>query len=83
MSEQIKRTIDDSGRISLPGIILEKLGWKINDIIELTALNGTLLLERIAEYEEPLCSVCGEAVGNIRLKGIDYCTVCVEEVEGT
>ncbi len=49
------RTIDDLGRVVLPFALIEPLGLKKHDAVEIKAVEGGILIAPAA----PSCSVCG------------------------
>jgi len=77
-----KFTIDDFGRLVIPGKLRTLLNWELGSKIDMYYADGNTAILQLAkeESELTLCAVCEEADGTIMVKGVFICNDCVNNV---
>jgi AbrB family transcriptional regulator, transcriptional pleiotropic regulator of transition state genes len=70
------RRIDQLGRVVVPIELRRTLGIHEGDLLEVSADNGRLILQKAA----PECALCGRADDLVDLRAKHLCRECVREI---
>ena len=83
MTEQkaVARSMDDLGRVVIPGDIREALGWGTGTKLEVTISDITVKTVVIREIS-PCCSLCREESENlVKVEKGYICTECATKIK--
>ena len=83
MTEPIVTAIDEKGNLNIPNELRKHLNWGTGDEIEISCLNGLVMLELSRQYDGPLCVICDKPERVTRINGRDICKSCVEGVRNS
>jgi len=74
------RKIDELGRIVLPIVLRQEMGWDIRDslLVAHDAENGTVTLKLYEKSSKPICNLCKANEPKVTLNGIGICESCIE-----
>ena len=82
MENIFTRTIDELGRIIIPGEIRSKFGWGERDTLSFQCVDGnTLMLQLSEKYPGQKCVFCGATTAVATVKEKDICGGCVEIIK--
>lgn len=70
------KKIDSLGRIVIPSEIRNTLGIQTNDMIEMTIIDGQLMLSK----HQQNCQLCKSTEDLVRYKNFLVCKSCLEEL---
>ena len=80
MEQATIRTIDELGRVILPGHLLQKLGWATGDKLRYTRTRNSLILSMAQQHEGPRCVMCNRLEREVCINGNDICGSCLQEI---
>jgi transcriptional pleiotropic regulator of transition state genes len=82
MKNIFTRTIDELGRIVIPGEIRSGFGWGERDTLSFQCVDSnTLMLKLSKKYLGQKCVFCGATTTVTTIKEKDVCGGCLEEIK--
>jgi len=74
-------TIDDIGRIVIPGELRHMLGWQPGTQLSMYYAGSDVALLKLAKEKGPkTCDICEEADSSIMIKGYKICNSCAKYI---
>ena len=73
-------TMDELGRVLLPGQVRRRNGWKAGTKVEVhTGLGGVVTLKLFEVSQEDICNICESDQTVAMAKGFKICASCLQE----
>lgn len=70
----MKQTLHATGNLNIPAELLNQLGWKENDLIEIMLLFDKIILTKAI----PSCVFCRSALELVKIGEYHICKNCIE-----
>ena len=80
MEQPTVKTIDELGRVILPGKLMQKLGWGQGDELTFSNTSRAIVLSLSRRHEGPRCVICKKLEQEVKLRvnGSDICSGCMQ-----
>lgn len=73
----MQKRVDHLGRVVLPAKLRKELGFEENQLVNITAVGGKLVLTKAV----PTCNLCGATEYLLRKGGFLLCEDCLRRLE--